>query len=122
MFAHTAGLRNSTSRLAPGCDVRADGGYIIWWPAAGLPVLSDAPPAQWPNWLLARLLPPQRATRPEMRHDVDSGKNGDRAYALTALYGAAERVAYAMPGSRNDRLNAECFRLRRLRIGRTDLV
>jgi hypothetical protein len=54
-FRHAPGLRNSASRLAPGCDVRADGGYVIWWPAAGLPVLSAAPAALWPDQLLRQL-------------------------------------------------------------------
>jgi hypothetical protein len=29
-FRHAPGLRISAGRVAPGCDVRADGGYIIW--------------------------------------------------------------------------------------------
>ena len=38
IFRHTAGLRSSAGRIAAGVDVRATGAYIIWWPAAGLPV------------------------------------------------------------------------------------
>ena len=41
VFRHRDGLRCSTSRIALGIDVRAEGG-VVWWPAAGLPVLSDA--------------------------------------------------------------------------------
>jgi hypothetical protein len=33
LFNRRDGLRNSASRIGPGIDVRADGGYIIWWPA-----------------------------------------------------------------------------------------
>jgi Bifunctional DNA primase/polymerase, N-terminal/Primase C terminal 2 (PriCT-2) len=51
LFKHAAGLRCSTSRIAPGVDVRADGGYSIWWPREGLPV-EDRPVCEWPNWLL----------------------------------------------------------------------
>ena len=40
LFQHHPGLRNSASRIAPGVDVRANGGYIIWWPTTGLPVFS----------------------------------------------------------------------------------
>ena len=51
-FRHVDGLRNSVSRIADGVDVRADGGFVIWWPRQGLRVLSDAEIAQWPAWLL----------------------------------------------------------------------
>jgi hypothetical protein len=58
LFRHHTGVRNSESKIAPGVDTRGDGGYIIWWPAAGCPVLAEAAPADWPGWLLALLLPP----------------------------------------------------------------
>jgi len=52
LFRHAHGLRCSASRIACGVDVRANGGYIIWWPATGLRVLREAPLADWPQWLL----------------------------------------------------------------------
>jgi Bifunctional DNA primase/polymerase, N-terminal len=56
LFRHVHGLRCSTSRIARGVDVRANGGYIIWWPATGLHVLRAAPLADWPQWLLDQLM------------------------------------------------------------------
>src|SRR5262245_26783369 len=58
VFQHTAGLSCSVGRVARGVDVRADGGYAIWWPAAGLPVLHDGESACWPAWLLQLLQSP----------------------------------------------------------------
>ena len=57
MLQHAAGLRSSTGRIALGVDVKADGGYAIYWPAAGMPVLCDASSAPWPAWLLDALRP-----------------------------------------------------------------
>jgi hypothetical protein len=51
LYRHHPGLACSVSKLAHGVDVRADGGYVIWWPAAGLPVLADAGLKAWPDWL-----------------------------------------------------------------------
>jgi hypothetical protein len=56
LFQHRHGMRSSAGRIAAGVDVRATGGYVIWWPAAGLPVLSDMPVAAWPGWLCAQLM------------------------------------------------------------------
>jgi hypothetical protein len=50
-FGHLPGLRCSASQIAPGIDVRADGGYACAWGAHGFPVLSDAALAPWPAWL-----------------------------------------------------------------------
>jgi hypothetical protein len=55
LFKYADGLRCSTSKIAQGIDVRALGGYIVWWPSAGLAVEVDAPLALWPAWLFAQL-------------------------------------------------------------------
>jgi hypothetical protein len=52
LFKHAEGLGCSTNRIADGVDVRADGGYAIYWPSTGLPV-EDHPICEWPDWLLA---------------------------------------------------------------------
>lgn len=90
LFRHHPGLRCSIGRLAKGVDVRAEGGYFVWWPAAGCAVLNDGPVAQWPAWLLALLQPPAQAKNrclvvPDER----------------ALAGLVRLVANAREGERN---------------------
>ena len=52
LFKHHPGMGCSANRVASGVDVRADGGYIIWWPAAGLPLVDNGPVADWPSWVV----------------------------------------------------------------------
>jgi Bifunctional DNA primase/polymerase, N-terminal len=66
VYLHCEGLKCSAGKIAPGVDVRGEGGYAVWWPADGLPVLSDAPIASWPEWLSEILAPPLRP--PPMLH------------------------------------------------------
>lgn len=58
LFRHAPGVRNSASKktLAEGIDIRGDGGYIIFPPSTGYRVISDAEPAEWPDWLLELVL------------------------------------------------------------------
>jgi len=63
LFPHAAGLRCSVGRIARGVDARADGGYVIWWPATGLPI-RNAALAPWPQWLLQQLKAPQAPPEP----------------------------------------------------------
>jgi Bifunctional DNA primase/polymerase, N-terminal len=51
LFRHAKGLNCSASRVAPGVDIRAGGGFVIWWPREGLP-FEDRPICEWPDWLL----------------------------------------------------------------------
>lgn len=51
----------SSAGFPKGVDIRADGGYIIWWPSHGGEIIGDAllPP---PEWVL-RLLSPPKVTK-----------------------------------------------------------
>jgi hypothetical protein len=90
-FQHAPGMRCSAAKIMPGVDVRGDGGYVIWWPIAGLPVLRDAPLAPWPEWLRAQLLSPLRPVVP--RITVPDG---------LVLAGLIRLVAGAPDGERNN--------------------
>jgi hypothetical protein len=92
LFAHEHGLRCSAGRIAPGIDVRATGGYVIWWPAAGLAVLSENSVAKWPEWLRVQLLS-RRRPMTKQRITVP-----DR-YALMRL---VQLIANARKGERNN--------------------
>jgi hypothetical protein len=109
LFKHKEGLRNSAGKIAAGVDVRANGGYIIWWPAAGLPVACDAPFADWPEWLL----PIPTLSVPRTPFMPDASMKGGSTYARAALLHAAKRVATAPDGCRNDTLNREAWSLLR---------
>jgi hypothetical protein len=52
LLAHHPGLHGTSSRIAPGVDLRTSGNYVIWWPAHGLPIVDNSPVADWPEWLL----------------------------------------------------------------------
>ena len=56
VFRHKPGLRNSTERIHPGVDVKAEGGYVIYWPGFGGEAwFDDEPIAPWPQWILDQL-------------------------------------------------------------------
>ncbi len=94
-----AEVRNSASRIAPGVDVRGQGGYLVWWPAHGHETVGDLDDiGEVPGWLLDLLKekPRQAASEP----------GGD-----------------AIPeGRRNDDLSREAFRLRRQGASVEDII
>jgi len=55
LFRDPGGVRCSSNKLAPGVDVRADGGYIVWHPAAGWPTDYTSPQADVPPALMEAL-------------------------------------------------------------------
>jgi hypothetical protein len=48
----------SAGKLGPHVDTRGLGGYVIWWPAAGLEVLHALALASVPDWIIEALHPP----------------------------------------------------------------
>lgn len=114
-FKHHDGMRNSAGKIAPGVDVRADGGYVIWWPAAGFPVLADTPPAAWPEWLLGLAMPQPARRRVALGYHVAprTGSGSGSGYAHAALKDAARKLVTAPEGTRNATLNREMWLLLR---------
>ncbi len=90
-------IRSSQSRVAPGVDVRGEGGYAIWWPAAGCAVVDHVAPAAMPPWLVQAALPPP----PPPRSYRPAASLHDAAGRLLAL---VRFVAAAPQGERNARL------------------
>jgi hypothetical protein len=96
IFRHVPGVRNSQGGqrcLPKGVDTRGPGGYVIWWPAAGYPVVCDAPPAPWPDWLLQALLP--RPTAPA------AAEMGPARLDHHHLEGLLRRLIFTPEGQRN---------------------
>ena len=89
-FQHAPGLRNSASRIAPGVDIRAEGGYVADWGSAGLFAEGTGLPA-WPDWLLIELMRRQtRAVSAPAPADLAPPSAADLAALLRAMPNPAE--------------------------------
>jgi hypothetical protein len=106
LFDHAPELGCSLSRVARGVDVKADGGYLIWYPAvdpAHWPGLAGAPRllqvqhagrlAAWPEWLLTEAKPKARPVRIVPAGGVVPSES--------RIGGLLRRVASAQTGERN---------------------
>jgi hypothetical protein len=114
-FRHHPELRTTPiGAIGTGIEIRSTGASAIYWPATGLPVLCDAPPAVWPDWLMP---PPKPASQGPATLTPRGDDAPSRRYALGALRRGIERIAAAGPGQRNNALNAEAYSLIRLTEG-----
>jgi hypothetical protein len=117
-----AGVRNSAGKLAPGIDVRGDGGYVIA-PGSVLPdgreyeLLCPFPgrlPLA-PGWLVDAAARPQVTAVPPPAGPPDP--NGGTRYGIQALEAELGRLATASEGTRNDTLVRAAFRVGQLASG-----
>jgi hypothetical protein len=104
-FRHAIGVRNSSSKIAPGVDVRGTGGFAISWWCAGLPCVDHSPVAPWPPWLLKLILPPPAKPAPSRQ------QRADRRNADVTITGILRAVTDAAEGSRNSVLNWAAYRM-----------
>ncbi|HSH59723.1 MAG TPA: bifunctional DNA primase/polymerase [Acidimicrobiales bacterium] len=132
-FAHPGqAVRNSAgTRLGPGLDVRADGGYVIAPPSRHVSGVAyhwgrARELAPLPGWLIDRLVAPEHKPPPapdasQLRHD-----DGVSAWASAALTGELDRIAQAEVGQRNHVLNRAAFVLGQIvgggHLERSDVV
>jgi hypothetical protein len=100
-FRHHPELRTvGIGQIAHGIEIRATGASAIYWPSIGLPILCDALPAPWPDWLTP---PPKPAWEPpEWRSDNEPRPP---EHIEAALAGLVRNVATAGQGERNARLH-----------------
>ena len=118
LFANPEGrrIRNSVSKVAPGVDVRGQGGYVIVPPSPGYTIVNDAMPAPMPAWLLDLLDPPAPApAAPAPRPRIQTGDG--TPYGLRALEAETSAILAAPFGQQETTLNAACLRLGQLVAG-----
>jgi hypothetical protein len=101
LFKAVPGLRCSTGRIASGIDVRASGGWIVWWPRQGLP-FEDWPLCEMPDWLVREAMGPtvvrrERVQGPALHGAVGARRDGDDAHTIG-------RRLYALPSQYRSRL------------------
>ena len=101
IYRHRPGLTCSASKIARGVDVRADGGYIIWWPGAGYPVLEDSGIRPWPEWLTLLLAPGPPVPAVPISRRALAVRDGDLRPVLHRAVGIIRIIALAGEGERN---------------------
>jgi hypothetical protein len=110
-FRHRPGMRCSISHVAVGVDIRADGGYAVWWPYAECEVVSAAVPAPWPDWL-AEMAGPRPRPIPVAR---EPGRRKrpllelENSYGASALRRAREKILSASNGCQEQTIHREAF-------------
>ena len=111
LFKHAPGLRCSVGRIAHGVDVRADGGFVIWWPRQGLRVI-EAALAAWPEWLLEKARKRELVQQPQQAEDkapclsaAPHAQGGVTLDLRNRSHALVSKVAHAIPGTRNRLLN-----------------
>jgi hypothetical protein len=99
LFKPHPAIKNSTSKIERGVDTRGIGGYCIWWPAEGLPVLHGGNVTEVPEWL-AELMQPRR---PKLELIVNRSPIR-RGNPSKKLEGILRRMSEAREGERNSLL------------------
>lgn len=102
-------VRNSAKRIAPGIDVRGEGGYVRA-PVKQSDILVPVHPVEAPPWLLKKAL---AASKPRASRGEPASRPSEWTSARDALRYAGARLSLVASGGRNDALNRASFLLAR---------
>ncbi len=127
-FAWPAGhtIKNSSSQVAPGVDVRGDGGMVVAPPSVKpgnpRPYRWINPPgffglADCPDWLLRLCLKPELKLSERAAAGIRIDMGAGSAWADRALAGELAALLSAPIGKRNEALNSSAFSLAQIVAG-----
>jgi replicative DNA helicase len=99
-FQYAEGTRNSTGRIAPGIDVRSEGGYVVGAgsihpsgnPYKWIVKPSETPLAPLPEWIIESLKDTPQINVPVISNGVIA--NGTRNNTLTSLAGSMRKRGF----------------------------
>ena len=131
IYRHLPRVRCSNSRIAPGVDLKGEGGYVIWWPEHESRVLCEGPVAEFPRWLVDELVTRviksalvPRGDGPLMAVAGTNHLPRDLYFRVLSLVphrrdqrrvrGILSVVVHAVEGTRNTRLNWAAYSMREL--------
>ncbi len=119
LFTVPAGakIRNSQSKIAPGVDVRGDGGFVIVPGSPEYAVADDSDPAEMPAWLLELLKPAPAPTPQPMAPRPRADDSHGTPYGMRALDAECAAVCNAPFGQQEGTLNEAGLKLGALSAG-----
>lgn len=106
-FRAPAMLRNSAGKIAPGVDVRGDGGYVIVPPSPGYIWIAHDDVAPLPEWIYeaASVTPQTIIVQPVHRTILDGGS----PYALAGLEAECANIRNAPDGAKHFAINKAAY-------------
>lgn len=117
LFAHPGRPVGNRTNIAPGIDVRGDGGYIVAPPSIHPSgkryawVDENLPIAPMPGWILSLIGRGGKTTSPppSAAPKTTVTKTPSPAYVEAALRGELAKLEHAVEGERNNQLNKSAF-------------